>query len=1198
VSLRCEVQRKSGPGCWLAVLLSMLPGTTADAADPPPTPEEIITRRQSGTLGEKEGTVMFKPSAFAEVPANIPQPLAFGDTVRTHLLSRAAVQLDDRSQIRLKELTRLQIERPRERKTTPNLRLESGEIYISSRGGLQPIRVETPHVSGVPKGTEFLVRVDAQADRTEVTMLDGEVELIGAVDTRWVRTGEQGIAAPGQPIEVRPVLQAQNVVQWWIYYPGVLDPGELGLTPAQQTELNASLTAYRSGDLQEALKRYPAYPTPAEPDTDAKRVYYAGLLLAVGAVDRAESQLSNVNSNAPLARALRTMIFAVGAHMKALPPSNQKTAIRNPKLDISASELVALSYAYQSTNNLGAALDAARAAVKRSPQFAFAWVRVAELEFSFGHTAHARETVNKALELAPRNAQAQALEGFLLAAEYKIHEAILAFDRAIAIDPALGNAWLGRGLCKRRLGWFGSNESRREFITTWLSDLQTAAILEPTRSLVRSYVGKAFSEIGDARLAQKELDYARKVDAQDPTAWLYSALEDYQQNRVNEAVRDLGRSIELNDNRAVYRSRLLLDQDLAVRSASLASIYHDAGMNEVSLREAARAVGNDYANYSAHLFLANSYDALRDPTRFNLRYETPWFNELLLANLQAPPGVPTISANISQQEYSRLFERDRLGVTTTTELRGDGQYREKASQFGAWGAFSYSLDLDWQRNEGVRPNNELNRTEWYSQLKYRLTPQDSILALIKYQDYDSGDNFQYYDASSARPQFHYSQQQTPLLLAGWHHEWSPGIHTLFLGGRLVNQQQLSDTVVTQTVAVVNPVGVLDPSGVPFDVNYQSDFEIYSAELNQIFQRKSHTDILGARFQDGSFRADNTFANPPTNLASVFTLPSVSETDNDFHRVSLYAYHHWEIIDSLVLIGGVVYDVLRYPANFRRPPLNTDESHQSQVSPKAAMLWDITPNLRVRAAYAQGIGGVSYDESVRLEPTQLAGFSQSFRSLISESLVGSVEAPRHEIIGSAIDLRPWTNAWLSLQGDILQERVDREIGIFNYNFSDSPPATPASTSEQLDYHEFNARVIFNQIIGSEWSLEAQYQFTRSELDRTLPDIAATAGYARTSLADADLHQFGLAATWQHPSGFFARGDFREMLQRLGDSSAQPRGDDFPLLNLFLGYRFPRRRGELTLGIMNLCDQDYHFSPLNYHPEFPHERVFYTRFTLNF
>jgi predicted TPR repeat methyltransferase len=47
-------------------------------------------------------------------------------------------------------------------------------------------------------------------------------------------------------------------------------------------------------------------------------------------------------------------------------------------------------------------LDLARRAATNSPDFAFAWERVAELEFSFGHIGNALEALNKSLALAPR----------------------------------------------------------------------------------------------------------------------------------------------------------------------------------------------------------------------------------------------------------------------------------------------------------------------------------------------------------------------------------------------------------------------------------------------------------------------------------------------------------------------------------------------------------------------------------------------------------------------------------------------------------------------------------------------------------------------------------------------------------------------------------------------------------------------------
>ncbi len=61
-------------------------------------------------------------------------------------------------------------------------------------------------------------------------------------------------------------------------------------------------------------------------------------------------------------------------------------------------------------------------------------------------------------------------------------------------------------------------------------------------------------------------------------------------------MRDLETSIALNDNRAPYRSRLLLDQDRATRGVSLARIYDDLGFEQVALSEATKSLSRDPAN--------------------------------------------------------------------------------------------------------------------------------------------------------------------------------------------------------------------------------------------------------------------------------------------------------------------------------------------------------------------------------------------------------------------------------------------------------------------------------------------------------------------------------------------------------------------------------------------------------------------------
>ena len=66
-------------------------------------------------------------------------------------------------------------------------------------------------------------------------------------------------------------------------------------------------------------------------------------------------------------------------------------------------------------------------------------------------------------------------------------------------------------------------------------------------------------------------------------------------------------AIELNNNRLVYRSRLLLDSDLAARSAALGQIYNDLGFQQLGLVEGWKSVNTDPTNFSAHRLLADTY---------------------------------------------------------------------------------------------------------------------------------------------------------------------------------------------------------------------------------------------------------------------------------------------------------------------------------------------------------------------------------------------------------------------------------------------------------------------------------------------------------------------------------------------------------------------------------------------------------------
>lgn len=1111
-------------------------------------------------------------------PGRTNQPLQIGDRLRTGLRSRATLRWSDLSIARVDELTSIEIQPPEKAAANPQLDLRSGASYFFSRERPDSIGFRTPVASGAIRGTEFNLAVEENG-RTVLTLIDGEVTLRNDQDEVVLKSGEQGVAEAGRAPTKTAVVDAINIIQWALYYPMVIDPGEIRLADAEQKALQGSFDSYRSGDVLGALNNYA---DDRLPQSDAERVYLAALSLAVGQVDRAQELLkepAKAGTTSRLAAALNELIATV----KNQPLATESTPT-------TASEWMARSYYLQSKSRLEEALDAARAATEKSTQFGAAWVRVAELEFGFGRADRALEALDKGLELAPRHAHGHVVRGFALAARDRNRQAEESFENAITLDGALSTAWLGRGLMKIRRG---EGNAGRE-------DLQVAATLEPHRAIFRSYLGKAFSHTRDTQRAHKDLELAKKLDANDPTAWLYSALLKEQENRVNEAIHDLEISKDLNENRSVFRSRLLLDQDQAVRSANLAAIYRDAGMFDFAVQEAARAVNYDYANYSAHLFLANSYDYLRDPKLFNLRYETPWYSEWLVANLLAPPGAGTLSQNISQQEYTRLFDTDGFGLFSRTDYFSSGDWVQSASQYGYFGKTGYSLDAYYRSENGQRPNNDLEQINFAARLKHQLTPQDSLFFQVSYYDAESGDISQYFDQSQASRHLRVTENQVPNVLLGYHRQWSPSSHTLFLAGRFDDTLTLEDRDLNiryiETIQIPFPVNTLRTL-TNIDLEYESELEAYSAELQHLWRVEPLTFIVGGRYQTGWSDTETELHRPaipsPIPIFPGTPATNISQSiDTDLNRISVYGYTHWEPFDTLRLTAGVSYDRLHYPENIDISPVTDDETTKDQLSPKAGLVWSPLTDTHLRAAYAQSLGGVFFDTSVRLEPTQIAGVNQAFRSLIPESVMGLVPGTRFETWGVGLNQRFPTRTYVDIAGEWLKSSGGRSVGIFVNPPGVFPPAPSAFSSieQDLDFSERSLIASVNQLVGKNFVLAARYRRTYAELESTFEPRPTTLLSNLDDESAARLDQLWLAAIFNHSSGVFGQFNTVWSKQDYDADSGDLPGDDFWQYNVYVGYRFLRRRGEVTVGLLNLTDRDYRLHPLTLYNELPRERTF--------
>jgi len=118
---------------------------------------------------------------------------------------------------------------------------------------------------------------------------------------------------------------------------------------------------------------------------------------------------------------------------------------------------------------------------------------------------------------------------------------------------------------------------------------------------------------------------------------------------------------------------------------------------------------------------------------------------------------------------------------------------------------------------------------------------------------------------------------------------------------------------------------------------------------------------------------------------------------------------------------------------------------------------------------------------------VGGFNQALRTLIPESIAGTVDAARDEHVNVGVEQKLWRGTYLAAQGNMFTSDVHREIGVFK-RLDDDPnmPIVPAATTETLRYTERGLLLTANQLLGAGWSIGSVYSLTKAKLHEALPD----------------------------------------------------------------------------------------------------------------
>ena len=669
------------------------------------------------------------------------------------------------------------------------------------------------------------------------------------------------------------------------------------------------------------------------PDNPEALGLKAGLLLTVGRSDEAELLIRRVQQLKPDysdAFALQAIIAVAKNRQKDALELANKSVTLNPD---SSMAKIAQSYAYQALFDIDNAAKAAQEAAHSAPGNALAWARLAEMQLAQGDHEAALVSAKKAQTLNTKLARTQIVLGFADLAATEIDNAKRAFEQAINLDSSDPLAWLGLGLTKIRQG--NVEEGKDE--------LEAAVNLDPDNAVARSYLGKAYYELRNKDYAGKEFEIAKEMDPKDPTPYFYDAILKQTINRPVESLHDMQKAIELNDNRGVYRSQLLLDKDEASRQVGLGQIFNNLGFGDPANRQAMLSLTSDPGNYSAHRLLSDGYLTRQN---FEIARSSEHLQSQLLQPLNYNPIQPSLAYtdlniirgvgpnNVAFNEYNRMFERNGVRFTTTGLAGTNSTFGDETALAGIYKKFSYSLGQMHYETNGFRQNNDQKHNIYNAFAQYEISPEVNIQTEYRHRETEHGDLEIQGDPSIFRD-FKRRNIDQDTYRVGL--KYSPATH--------------SDLLVSFVHA--NREERLQNLGSKDKLNTKS----YDFETQYLYRNEKFNAIAGG----GLYRNEND--------SVTYTNGSKTFSPYDISQYFGYLYSNYKPVENFNLIAGLSFD--HYKDNSVNAGLTRDE-----LNPKLGFIWKANNYITFRTAGFKTVKSAIVDNQT-LQPTQVAGFNQFY-----------------------------------------------------------------------------------------------------------------------------------------------------------------------------------------------------------------------------
>jgi len=733
----------------------------------------------------------------------------------------------------------------------------------------------------------------------------------------------------------------------------------------------------------------------------------------------------------------------------------------------------------------------------------------------------------KAISLSPYFARSYSVLGFTELMQANIDDAINYFQHAISIDANDPMAYMGLALANIRQGDLDKG----------IENLEIAASLKPNESLIRSYLGKAYDQKNQYKIASQQYELAKEADPKDPTPYFYDAIFKQTHNRPTEALQVMEKAIELNDNRAVYRSNLLLDQDVAARGASLARVYSDLGFEKLAYTEASKSLLHDPTNFSAHRFLADTYasQSLHEIARVSevlqMQLWQPTSRALLQPQLnQTNLGILQAGGSqyASYREYNPLFMEDGFSFQVSGLVAGNDTYSNDAVLNYQRGKMGFSLGQYHYQTQGFRENSDSKQNLYNAIFQYNFTADTSIQAEYRHQNNDNGDLILHpYPDDTFR-----DKGNSDTWRIGLRHVFSPK------SAMIMNFTKIDK---------FNHMAFF-----PFQTD--STAHAHSIELQHVYRVNNFDIITGTSY----YRADETCQEQSEIPEITGPVSLCREEKFNVTNGKVYSYGTFHLPYDLFFTAGLSVNYLKN--------LYMDDA---TVNPKLGLTWQPSSKTTVRAAAFKTTKHSLINQQT-IEPTQVVGFNQFFDELDG------------------------TQAWRVGVG--MDQALTESMRI-GYEWSQRILEQPSTVSDNIEGNLFDTKSVFHQNFHRAYWNYIIYEGLVSSLDYEFSDLATLEARKLTThklpFNLAYFHKTGLSinvkTTYFNQSGLF----FTPMLDM------QEKKSSFVTVDLGLSYRLPNRYGKITLGVLNVLDEKFEYTDFDAkRPILFPERVLYSNVTLSF